>query len=537
MEENGMNPEMQNAPETETSTAAPEVETAAPEAEVKMSFIDKVKANMKLLIGAGAALAAVIVAVIVVSAILSSPKVVFSNAISGAVKGFVKRDEIAPIVSMLKHGSLAVDAEIEPTEDEKIELGGKVYFSNKSIFFSDIVFDNGDMALEGSAYFSLDYMYVNSDKILGGAYGFVAGDSESSFKNSVFAEKDGDYELPEDSQTMVANYLRGYDEDIYNEMYKDANKLIKKYEKKLKSLVSKYGEFEKETTKMKVDGERKNVRLVTLTITQDALVEIMEELYFYVETDSKLEDFFIEYADFFEEALIASGNVDEDFDAQEAYDDFLEEFEKYVDELDDSSKDDISYVIKVATPKSSSKLIKLTVSMVDDDDEEELYVVEAGSKGVKKTDKLVIKNGNTTYTYEIKDDSMSAYKASLVHEYDSEWSDDYDYEETVLSIDIDKKKDKVKIGLNDGDTVLKGTFKSNLFNTKITIDSITVGEEKLDKANISVTLNKFDFVFLNKTKLDEAEVMPIDELKAEDIEKIGEKIYKEEESDEDDIDW
>ncbi len=517
MEENEMNQEIQDCAESKVTKL-----------NVKTSFVSKLKktiSNKKFIIGSCICGAVVIAAIIISSIILSAPKVVFSNSIKNTVKGFLNRDEIAPVMSVLKKGSVELNAELE-NEDAKIEAGGKVYFNKKGLLISDVMFDNGNMSFNGEAYLGLDYMYVNSEELLGDTYGFVAGESESAFENSVFAWTIGDYALDEDTKKIIANYLRAYDDGIYKDMYKDAEKLTDKYIKKLNDLVSKYGEFEKENTTMRFEGERINVRVITLTIYQDAIVSIFEDLYEYILNDEKLENFIVTYGDYFEDALIASGATGVDFDAQVAYDDFLENLEETIDDIDSAENEDSAIVISAVTSKSSAKLLKLTVSTVEDEE----VSLNLGSKGIKKTDSIVLKLGNETYTYEIKENSSSAYEAKLVYEYDSEYDDSYDYKGTMFSVDIDKKKDSFKLDMYDGEAVLKGDFDSGLSKTTITVDSLTIDGEKLEKANIRITFKKSDTMQFNSHKINKANVISVDNLTSDDLKNIEEKIYKKQEN-------
>ena len=92
----------------------------------------------------------------------------------------------------------------------------------------------------------------SSDKILGGAYGVTAGSSEDAFLGSIFADENSDYYIEsEEARNVVANFFRGYDQDIYNEAYKDYQKLLKKYEKEIWNLVCEHGEFESKNTTIK----------------------------------------------------------------------------------------------------------------------------------------------------------------------------------------------------------------------------------------------------------------------------------------------
>lgn len=492
-----------------------EESAAEPVNEEPVSKPAKKKINFKrLIIGA----AAVVVAAVVALIVFNSPRFVFAASIKGAVKGILGRQEIAPVVSMLKHGSLDANGSYELTEDETMTFAAKMFFSKKHIYVSDMSLKADDVNIDGSLYFGLDYMYVQSDKLLDGAYGVTAGGSEDAFKNSIFAGK-GEYALPEDAQTMIANYLRGYDEGIYTKMSKDLNKLLKKYENKVYDLICKHGEFESKNTTIRVDGERVKVREITLVISPDAAVKIAEDLFEFVEKDKKLESFFIDYVDFFSEALEATGSIDDDFDAQEAYDDFLEMFEDAIDEfseiVDDSDDEDIEIVAAVAA--GTSKLVRFSI----ESDGYTMIEVEFGKKGAKKSNKISItSNESNSYIYEVKKNSLTEFKASLVHEYEDYW-DDETVEYEIFSIDINKSRGSIKVSADEGYYVVKGSFKSGLLKTEIGIDSITVGDSKNKDFTINVTIKKFDFI---NGQLKKDDYATIDDITGKKIEEIIENI-------------
>ena len=255
------------------------------------------------------------------------------------------------------------------------------------------------------------------------------------------------------------------------------------------------------------------------SISSDAAVKIAEDLFEFVEKDKKLESFFIDYVDFFNEALVAMNVIGDDFDAQEVYDDFLDSLEDAIDEFseiaDNSDGEDVEFVAAVAA--GTSKLVRFSV----ESDGYTMIEVDFGKKGAKKSNKITITtNEDNAYIYEVEKNSLTEFKASLVNEYEDYW-DDETVESEIFSIDIDKSRGSIKVSADEGYYVVKGSFKSGLLKTEIGVDSITVGDSKNDDFTINVTIKRFDFI---NGQLKKDNYATIDDITGKNIEEIIENI-------------
>ena len=122
-----------------------------------------------------------------VSAHANNPKTVVRNSIGDIFEELAERDEIEPLVNVFTKGSITVEASTEVSEDEEIKMGGKIYFSEKDLYIENLHVKAADVKLDADIYVGEEYMYVNNDKILGGAYGVVYDEIIDNFKKSIFA--------------------------------------------------------------------------------------------------------------------------------------------------------------------------------------------------------------------------------------------------------------------------------------------------------------------------------------------------------------
>ena len=496
-------PEMP-APE-QFAPGAPAPEMPAPEqpAPEKPKKGGKAKKILPLAIIGGI----VVVAAIVAAIILSSPKMVMAMSLKGAAKDLANRSEIAPIIGLLDNGSVEVDGNVK-FEETEIDAGGKFYLGKEAAFIDNLNVlykqDGEKLAdLSASVYLSRDYWYIENEEILGGAYGMTSGSAVSAFENSLL--NDEEY-LDEEMRDLLRMVLEVYDDQaMQDDMQKDLTNIMDKYTKKTESLLDKYAEFDSDTDKVKVGGERINARIVTVTIDGEAMVQIAEEMIDMFKEDDELRDFVVEWFDYFSGlAGYYLGTDMKDVDIDEMWDEMIEMLDEVDVEEMMNIDEDMSVVLELVTPKMSNKLLKLTVTAKMDKEKQELICIDLGEGGVKKTDCVTVSSmGKEVCKYEIKEDSKSAYKASLTYK-----TEQYDYESyenktvtaTLFSIDVDRTKDtyklKVPMGTSkDAESItVKGDISSSKNGASISVTGISGIEELPEdfKINVTITLKSGD---------------------------------------------
>ena len=282
--------------------------------------------------------------------------------------------------------------------------------------------------------------------------------------------------LAEEEFKTVTELLTAIDEELDRELEKDLEKLVKRYGKKVWKVFCENAEFESETGSVRINKERKNARTITITLDGDALGVIVEDMVDYVLEDDKLRDLVIKYGDRFADMLEAEFDIE---DIADTYDGWMEELEDnandIVDTIELTVKEDI--VITLVTPTMNSDLLMLTAEY----DEAEIFSVEFGHEGLRKTDCISLKLGGAMdIVYSISEDSKDEYKSTLEVE-----------GEKVATMEIDKKKDTYQLELVDLCTV-KGDMSSKGKTHTLTVDSVIVDGEKFEKLGITLTFNEKD---------------------------------------------
>ena len=226
----------------------------------------------------------------------SRPENVAIQSIANTITEFGEREEIYPIASMLKQGSLEASMTKLKSDGESLignaSVSGKFYFSPDAFAAEDIKFKYNDIKINADAYISRDIIYVSENEILDGEYGIDLSNPSKlaeKLEDSIFApgSKSG-YEIPEEIFDPIIEILENLDPDAIE---KDFNRISETYVKQLWKIICEHAEFEAERDNVRVGGEKINARIVTITITSDALYDIISDFYDFMLDDELIIDF------------------------------------------------------------------------------------------------------------------------------------------------------------------------------------------------------------------------------------------------------
>ena len=121
--------------------------------------------NKLFLIIASAILVVAIGAGIAFAVYVNAPENVAISAVTGVIEDFAEREEISPIVEILKGGSVSISAEkIEDDDGYDVlnggSINGKVYFSSDAIYLNDIDIELDGDEISGNLYVSNEKIYI-----------------------------------------------------------------------------------------------------------------------------------------------------------------------------------------------------------------------------------------------------------------------------------------------------------------------------------------------------------------------------------------
>jgi len=263
--------------------------------------------------------------------------------------------------------------------------------------------------------------------------------------------------------------------------------------------------------------------VVYVIITPETVRSIARELRDYIKDDSKLRDLVIEYYAEFADILQYSANLSEEFDIREAYDNMIDEVDTLLSDMIDGleDEDEESFIaLCMATPKSSSKLLKMWFISGDDvddiEDEDEIsegISIDFGSKGVKKTKQITIKQSygyKIKYTVNDEERGITEYKLSVA--------------DTVYALRLDTKEDTFKLRKSvsyyddtTSTTTIEGNYTTKGDKATYEFKKVKVDGEVVESANFDLTVT---FEEKDSIPSPEKDVTSIFDLTDEKIEKI-----------------
>ena len=402
--------------------AAPETLGEAPAPQKKLR---------KMVIAAVIALAVLIAASFTALAISNSPAVVAERALENALDDLLARDELAYFSSIFSGGSIDVEASGE-LDGAKLDGKGKIYLNDKAGELMidglelNITANNETRTLTGSIYSSNSASYVYNDEILGGTYGIKRGKLEEKLEDSIFnPESESEYALDEDSYKALRSICRRIDSGLSEELSGDVDKVAARYSRMIKKTIAKHAIFKSKNEKIELHTGEMSTRVVYVIITPEATANILKDIFEYIENDDKLRELVIEYYEEYAEILEFGENTDEDFDIEDEYYEFIDGLEESLDLTLESldEEDDESFIaLCIATPVMSSKAVKIWALegedieyMFDEDEVTELFYVDFGKDGLKKTTEIVGKIGEDggEIKYVVNTDEEGAIKYEL----------------------------------------------------------------------------------------------------------------------------
>lgn len=455
------------------------------------------------------------------TAIANRPETVVRNALTGVVEDFLARDEFSTVLKVAQQGSAELQASYGK-DAEKISASGKIYFSQDSCYLENAKFESADFKASGSVYVSEDYSYIYSEDIFGGeSWGIITGDLAKQFEDSIFAYgSESKYAIPDEkANDAIVDVLKMLDDDILKDLEKDLTKVTERYAKVVIKSIEKHAEYESEKDDVKVGGKRIDARVITVEIDSKDFVKIMEDIVKELEDDKELKKTVEKYSDYFEDALISAGVLEDGKDLVDYYEELVDQLSEAVEEMDDTIPEDSGMVMELVTPNLSAKLLKLSVyGMTDGKKGDKIIGLDVGEKGIKKTDTIEIEVGeSTSYTFEISENTSAEYSASLE-------MTAYGTTSKVLKIDVDRKDKDFKVSFPDlNSIVVRGSYKKSSGRLELSLDSIKTGEEEIKDIDVTLILDEKDSP---KNIIAEKNVKNILSITEADITKIATNVEK-----------
>ena len=380
---------------------------------------------------------------------------------AGKFAGELEKSEVKLGVDLQKiaNGQIPLNAAAEVTMSQDLEAG------KMSLILSVLV--KGKELADLGFYMDDKDLAVTSDTLLGDdVYGLTFKTLPDDLKKSIFAPDSGsDFELPDE----IYNILSQIDESPYA-MYKEGRGAFKELAeaggKKLLESLKKNAEISKDEGKLTVGKSSQDCRIVKAEADEEATRAIVEDMVAWLKeeaTREKLERFFSVYAKIGN--IVNGGNSKKD--AEDLLDDFYKELDNSVKEMKDSESDITFYI-----SKDNGQLIGFEAEYESGKDQGSLkFAAGPDFESPEEIRVEIDSNGEETiFTYEVKENSDSAYKAEVTVENDDKQSFTFDW----------KKK-------RGGFTISREGFPLVEGNLSIDEDSLAV---EIDKIGLSLEVTK-----------------------------------------------
>ena len=344
--------------------------------------------------------------------------------IADTITGLGEREEIAPITKMLNGGSLAFstrDLSIENAEEEIESLSGKLYFSEDALMLEHLLVEGGAHDLDIDAYFSDDLLYFSENNYLKQAFGSAPADLSDQFQNSVFAyENNTYYSFNQTNSEQIfamcetisrADEIKKDQQELYEAIYKDVWEILCEH------LV-----FSLNIEDVTHGDETHKRRVLYVTATEDALVEAAKNIYSYFEADERIPAYLEKYSSL----LDVMQSDQEDKGTLERYEEDLADIGESMTYYCESIRKEVDeqLTMRLVCPVFSKEMLFMQVT----DGDEEIFLLDFGTQGVRKTAKITLGAEDDLIVYEIlKNDE---------NEYQSRFGTDMDY----FNITVDKQR-------------------------------------------------------------------------------------------------
>ena len=365
----------------------------------------------------------------VIAYYLNQPEIVAAHSLSNFTDDLLARNEIKPIYDTLNGGSVDFNVtDIKYSDSDEynetfdMSVKGKFYFAEDAMMLKNFYLYSDNQSINGELYISDTEMYIKETEILKDAYGIRLSTLAEDLSESIFAaNSNSDYALDKDTYETLLNVCKMLKNS--DELKDDAEELYDDISKDIWEIVIESAEVTSANADVRLNGELKNKRVISIKIDEEALDAIIWNTYFYLRDSQDIMEFLDDHEDSFEPIL--EEITDSGYNSiSEAYQKIMCEAEDDVKELRHElrASDFDSVELKLTTPKLTSKLLKLEVKY----NNELMLSLDCGEKGIKKTDTVTLLIPYTLkVTYRVTEPSKNKVNAEFVIDNFDKNTDDF----------------------------------------------------------------------------------------------------------------
>lgn len=307
--------------------------------------------NKKLLIIGGSVGAAALLALIIVSiSLASTPKALIVRSIANTLSDARRIEAVAVTENVANGGSVAVSANLEKFAKEDITVQGKFYSDAKNLkgALELTASEDKDKVLQAKVMYNPDKVAFSAAPIIDGTYGVDLKKLAKNLPGSIFdPDEETEYSLDDDEFEYFLNMKDTFKND--KNLSRDAEVMANKYRQVFIEKVLKHSEVKKSSKTITVGGDKIPCTVISASIDEDGLAEIVQDMIDYANNDKDLEKLLLRVA--------ANGSYRDD--PEEYVDRFFDTLDNYEDSIDRIEDSDIDISIDFYITKSGRRLAQV----------------------------------------------------------------------------------------------------------------------------------------------------------------------------------
>ena len=466
--------------------------------------------NKKLLIIGGSVGAAALLALIIVSVVLSNtPKALIVRAAANTIADAKRIEAVAVADDVANGGSIAVSANLDKVAKDDLTVQAKLYTDAKKLkgAFEMTALDEKSKVLQARVLYNQDKIAFNASPLVDGTYGVNLRKLAKNLPGSIFdPDEDSKFKLTEEQY----DYFMNMKDTVKNDknLQRDIENMSAKYRQIFIEKLIKYSEVKTSSKTITIGGDKIPCRLITASVDEDALAKIIKDVVDYANGDDSLEKLLLR---------VASNGAYRD-DPDEYVDKFFDELDNLEDSIDKIEDSGIEINFDFYITKSGRRLAQLDFDAEIGTKEYEASLILG--KNVAKSEEISFeyeeKNGEAySIEYTVKEDSAKLYQAEIEIEETTVRRSKTTTKESKIKIEWDRRSGEFSLkskDYKDRESGVKGTLNKKGDRYIFVLEKLTSRGKAVSTVKsleLTVTIDRHDPTpnvpgnFTEITKMDE----------------------------------
>jgi uncharacterized OB-fold protein len=424
-------------------------------------------------------------AVLIGTAVKNTANDVAATGVGGVLNGVCNGGSIELNWDMEKLLNETTDSDIPLVLDLKAYLNGK---TSQSLLQASVNYQ-GKTVASGSLFSSNKDLALQSDQLLPDVYGVNLETIKDKLPSSIFAPDSGSaYSLPESEYNSILTTCESIQKS--QGLSDETNAVVQAYAAKLLHVLCSDAKTEMSSEKVSVGKSSVDTTAVTLTMDNQSMAKLLDEMNQYTQENKELRSLVEEYV-----ALYADASTDLSKDTEQLVDEYYSDLKDSMDRTADAyrtSKESANTKLVFYVSKSDEMLVKVDYSVTGSSKRNGALLL---GKNVA-TSPLIefsFSDDNDQYdiAYAVDTNSDSIYSSKLTYKNSEEESD------LVFNWDKSNGTYTATVTPDSSDTSdtyeLNGTLTSKDNLTTLGIDTVKMNGEEMN-AGLKMILNKSDSI-------------------------------------------